>query len=315
MITQTPHVLALAGGVGGSKLALGLSRILPPSQLTIIVNTGDDEIFHGLHVSPDLDTVMYTLSNLSDTVKGWGIANDTFAVLGALERYGAPNWFNLGDMDFATHIQRTHLLKKGLTLSQVTRDLCQRLDVHHLIAPMSDQPVRTIAITDEGPMPFQNYFVQRRCEPKLQSVRFDGAASATPSPDFQRALETATALVYCPSNPIVSIGPILEVNSVRASIESFRGPRVAVSPIIGGQAFRGPAAKMLAELGEEISCVGIARRLTGLCDTLIIDHVDANRALDVQMIGLDPYVTNTIMENNNEKERLAHEICEYLDVL
>ena len=309
------HILALAGGVGGAKLALGLSRVLPPGRLTIVVNTGDDESFHGLHVSPDLDTVMYTLAGVADPERGWGVAGDTFQALEMLRRYGAPTWFNLGDRDLATHVRRTELLRQAYSLSQVTHTLSRCLGIQHSIVPMSDQPVRTIAVTDEGEMSFQTYFVQRRCEPRLCGVRFQGSQDAQVAPGFQKALQKASVLVYCPSNPVVSIGPILAIHSVAQAIATFKGPRLAVSPIVGGQALRGPAAKMLAELGEEVSCVGIARRLAGLCDTLIIDTADEGRAPQVEALGLRPHVTNTIMETDADKVRLAQEVCTLASVV
>ena len=302
------NILALAGGVGGAKLALGLMRIVPPNDLTVVVNTGDDEEFHGLHVSPDLDTVMYTLANLYNKETGWGLTDETFKALGMLERYGAPTWFNLGDKDMATHIERTRLLREGATLSQVTRRLCERLGVQANIVPMSDQPVRTMVETAEGDLTFQEYFVRRRCEPVIKGLRFHGADRAEMSPGFQEALGKAQAIVFCPSNPMLSIGPILAVSVAREALESFTGPRIAVSPIIGDQALKGPAAKMLRELGEEASCVGVARRLDRVCDVLVIDSQDAHRSRDVESVGLQAIATNTIMETDADKEQLAREV-------
>ena len=299
------HVLALAGGVGGAKLGVGLARILPPEALTIVVNTGDDETFHGLHVAPDLDTVMYTLAGLANPETGWGIADDTFNALALLGRYGAPTWFNLGDRDLATHIQRTARLRDGYTLSQVTQELCRALGIAPAIVPMSDQEVRTITITEEGELPFQVYFVQRRAQPRLHAVRFEGAERAEMAPAFREALRRAEVIVFCPSNPVISIGPILAVAGVREALTGFRGPRVAVSPIIGGEALRGPAAKMLRELGEEVSCVGVARRYQGLCDILVIDNVDASLAPQVEALGMGVAVTNTVMRTPEDQTALA----------
>lgn len=304
------RVLALAGGVGGAKLALGLARVLSPEELTVVVNTGDDEVFYGLHVSPDLDTVMYTLAGLANPETGWGLADDTFNTLAMLKRYGAATWFNLGDKDLATHIERTRLLRQGCSLSEVTGHLSRKLGVQASLAPMSDQPVRTIVETDEGDLPFQEYFVMRRCEPRISGVRFEGAQKASMSPAFALALRTAQAVIFCPSNPVVSIGPILSVAGARDGLRAFRGPRVAVSPIVGDQALRGPAAKMFSELGEDVSCVGVARRLLGVCDVLVIDHQDAHRASDVRVVGLEPVVLKTIMETDADKERLAHEVLQ-----
>ena len=232
-------VLALAGGVGGAKLALGLARILPPDRLTIVVNTGDDEEFHGLHVSPDLDTMTYTLSGSYNQETGWGVAGDSFETLGALNRLGSDTWFNLGDRDFAMHIRRTELLRRGMTLSQVTAELTERLGIEHPIVPMSDQPVRTVLETDAGTLSMQEYFVKNRAGPSVRSIRYVGAEDAQPSPGFKDALGSADAIVFCPSNPHLSVAPILAVPGVRDAIARHPGCRVAVSPIVGGDAVRG----------------------------------------------------------------------------
>ncbi len=307
------HVLAIAGGVGGAKLALGLSRRLTPDQLTIVVNTGDDETFHGLHVSPDLDTVMYTLAGIANPETGWGIAGESFRTLGALGRLGADTWFRLGDLDLATHVRRTEMLKSGVTLSQATRTLSSALGIRHAIVPMSDDPVRTIAVTEQGDLAFQEYFVHRHCEPCITGVRFDGVATAQPSPGFHAALATSTAIVYCPSNPLVSIGPVLALGGVSQAIKAFRGPRIAVSPIVGGHALRGPAAKMMAELKEEVSCAGVARRYIGRCDTMVIDTVDGMHARSIEALGMRASITNTIMNTDKDKEVLAHHIVSLIE--
>ena len=302
------QVIALAGGVGGSKLALGLARLLPPGQLTIIVNTADDEVFYGLHVSPDLDTVMYTLAGIVNPQTGWGIADDTFNVLAMLERYGAPAWFRLGDRDIATHIRRTQLLGQGRPLSEVTRELCSSLGIAHEVVPMTDDTVRTVLSTDKGDLPFQVYFVQQGCQPRVRGLRFEGAERARPSPRFEAALGEAAAVVFCPSNPFLSIDPILALPGVRERLASFRGQRVAVSPIVGGEAVRGPAAKMMTELGEEASCVGVARRYQALCDVLVIDEVDRDRADEVRALGLKVEVTGTVMATEDDKVTLARKV-------
>jgi LPPG:FO 2-phospho-L-lactate transferase len=302
------NILAIAGGVGGAKLAIGLSRVLAPDQLTIVVNTGDDEIFHGLHVSPDLDTVTYALAGLTNRETGWGIADDSFRTLEALGRLGAETWFGLGDIDMATHIRRTELLGKGRTLSEATAEITRHLGIEHPIVPMSDDPLRTIALTDEGELAFQDYFVRRACEPKITGVRFEERDKAWPSPGFSMALLKADAIVFCPSNPLVSIGPVLAVPGVRDEVAAFTGPRIAVSPIVGGKALKGPAAKMMAELGRDVSSVGVARYYEGICDCLVIDTVDAAEASAVEALGMDAVVTSTVMQSDDDKDRLARKI-------
>lgn len=295
----------MAGGVGGAKLALGLTRVLPPDDLIIVVNTGDDEEFHGLHVSPDLDTVMYTLSGLADLERGWGLSGETFQALEMLSRYGVPTWFNLGDRDLATHIRRTQLLREGQSLSEVTRELCRRVGISYTVAPMSDDRVRTMVETPEGVLAFQDYFVRLRCEPEAKAVQFEGAAEASPSPTFDEALYEARAIVFCPSNPFLSIDPILAVGDVEETIRRFNGPRLVVSPIVGGAAIRGPAAKMMRELGHPVSSVGVARKYAGLCDHFVIDNADADDAREIRTLGMEAHVTNTVMNSTEEKIALA----------
>ena len=235
-----PRVLAISGGVGGAKLALGMSRLLEPHELTIAVNTGDDETFHGLHVSPDVDTVVYALAGLTNPETGWGVAGDTFRALDALGRLGGETWFRLGDLDLAMHLRRTELLAAGSTLTEATRAICDALGVRHPVVPMSDAAVRTIARTEHGEMAFQEYFVRHACEPRITGVRFAGAENAPPSPALSEAIANADAIVFCPSNPLVSIEPVLAVQGVRDAIERFTGPRIAVSPIVGGTRAQGP---------------------------------------------------------------------------
>ena len=306
-------VLALAGGVGGAKLALGLSRIIPPESLTIVVNTGDDEVFHGLHVSPDLDTMMYALAGLTNPETGWGVVGDSFNALGMLGRYGGPTWFNLGDKDFATHVRRTQLLNQGLSLSEVTKTLCESLGVCHSIVPMSDDRVRTVVETDGGDLAFQVYFVQHRCQPVAKGIHFESAGGVSASQGFLTALEDGKALIFCPSNPFLSVAPILSVPGVRDCIESFPGTRVAVSPIVGGEALRGPAAKLLEELGHDVSCLGVARQYQGLCDVFLIDEVDRHHADAIGKLGMRVEVAPTIMVTDEDKVRLATHICRLLD--
>ena len=301
-------VLALAGGVGGAKLALGLSRIIPPGQLVICVNTGDDECFHGLHVSPDLDTVMYTLAGLADPETGWGLEGDTFCALGMLHRYGADTWFNLGDRDLATHIRRTQLLRRGSTLSEVTIELCSRLGIAHDVVPMSDDPVRTMLSTDIGELAMQSYFVQHRAEPRVQQVQYVGANSAKASQGLQDAIDQASLIVFCPSNPFLSLGPIFAVSGVRERLENASALRLAVSPIIGGAAVRGPAAKIMSELGHEVSCVGVAGQYLGICDLLVIDNIDAHLGPAIQRLGMRPVSTSILMNSDEDKVALAKSV-------
>ncbi len=305
-----PRVLAIAGGVGGAKLALGLSKVLAPDELTVVVNTGDDEIFHGLHVSPDVDTVAYALAGLTNHETGWGVVGDSFRVLEALGRLGGETWFRLGDLDLALHLRRTELLAAGRSLSEATHAITQALGVRHAVVPMSDGPVRTVALTERGEMAFQEYFVKHRCEPRIEGVRFDGAGSSRPSPGFRRALAEADAIVFCPSNPVVSIGPVLAVPGVREAIEGFVGPRIAVSPIVGGVALKGPAAKMMAELGEEVSNAGVARRYAGLIDILVLDTSDAAEAPAVEALGVEARIAPTVMTSDADKKALAEHVLE-----
>ncbi len=308
------RALALAGGVGGAKLVVGLSHCLAPDELIVVVNTGDDEEFHGLHVSPDLDTMMYTLAGLSNPETGWGLNGDTFTALAMLRQYGADVWFNLGDRDLATHIRRTQLLGQGLTLSEVTAQLCAALGVTHRIAPMSDQPVRTVLETlpsenwAGGRLSMQEYFVRQRSQPEVSAIHYMGAADAVPSPGLDAALSQADILVICPSNPALSVQPIVEVSGMRERVASFSGLRVAVSPIVGDDAVRGPAGRIMAGLGQEVSVVGVARAYRDFCDVLVIDRQDEGLASAVAEAGLRPVVTNTIMNTLQDRVDLARKV-------
>ncbi|MEC9272913.1 MAG: 2-phospho-L-lactate transferase, partial [Chloroflexota bacterium] len=279
-----------------------------PGDLIVCVNTGDDEAFHGLHVSPDLDTMMYTLSGFSNKENGWGVAGDTFTALEMLGKFGVDTWFNLGDRDLATHILRTQMLSEGRTLSEVTSELNKSLGVFHEIIPMSDDPVKTVLSTDEGELPMQRYFVGRRAEPIVSEVRYRGADVADASPGLHDALTKAALLVFCPSNPYLSLGPILALPEVRQRIRTFPGKRVCVSPIVGGDAVNGPAGKIMAELGKEVSCVEVAREYRDICDVLVIDSQDRELASQVEEMGVTPLVTSTIMETEEDKIALAREI-------
>ena len=270
-------------------------------------------MFHGLHVSPDLDTMMYTLSGLSNKETGWGIAGDTFAGLDMLRKFGVDTWFNLGDRDFATHIRRSQLLDEGRTLSEVTCELTQSLGVNHEIIPMSDDSVKTVLLTNEGELSMQRYFVDRRAEPKVSEIRYIGADVADPSPGLRDALGRATSLVFCPSNPYLSLGPILALPSVRQALKDFPGKRVCVSPIVGGDAVKGPAGKIMAELGKTVSSVEVAKEYQDICDVLVIDCQDQDLASQIEEMGIIPLVTSTIMETEEDKIALAKEILDLVD--
>ncbi|MBI4761102.1 MAG: 2-phospho-L-lactate transferase [Chloroflexota bacterium] len=320
------RITALAGGVGGAKLAHGLAQILPPEDLTIIVNTGDDFEHLGLYICPDLDTVCYTLAGLANPQTGWGRANETWNAMANLKRLGAPDWFNLGDSDLATHIERTRRLKEGQTLSQITRDFCKAWGVKHTVLPMSDQPVRTIVETEEGDLPFQEYFVHRKCEPRVKGFRFEGADVAEPAPGTREALQSAEAVVICPSNPWVSIDPILRVLSL--TLSPLRPPsplplgegkggwgegvRVAVSPIIGGQTVKGPAAKMFSELGIEPSALAVAKHYGALLTGFVMDETDAQLREEVRGLNMRVLVTNTLMQSLDDRMQLASEVVNFI---
>ena len=303
-----PQVLALAGGVGGAKLVVGLAHCLDPADLVVGVNTGDDELFHGLHVSPDLDTMMYTLAGLSNPETGWGLQGDTFEALSMLRRYGVDTWFNLGDRDLATHIRRSQLLAQGLSLSQVTSELCTALGVRHGVVPMSDLPVRTMLHTPEGRLSMQEYFVQRRAQPEVSAVEYVGAAESSPSAGLINAVGNARMIVICPSNPALSVLPIVAVAGMRELLADFRGVRVAVSPIVGNDAVRGPAGRIMAGLGQEVSVAGVARVYREFCDVLVIDQQDEGMASAVAQEGLQPVVTNTIMNSLQDRIDLARSV-------
>ena len=276
----------------------------------MVVNTGDDESFHGLHVSPDVDTMMYTLAGLANPETGWGVAGDTFNSLSMLRQLGLDAWFNLGDRDLAVHIRRTQLLNQGYSLSQATASISRALGVSHDIVPMSDDPVKTVVTTDEGDLPMQQYFVQRRAEPVVSSIEYVGAGSAKPSPGFAEAMDQGGMLVLCPSNPFLSLAPILAMPGVRQALEVFPGRRVAVSPIVAGAAVRGPAAKIMTELGKDASVVGVAGEYAGICDYFLIDRQDSSLAPQVAELGINPVVDSIVMHTDEDKVALAQRILD-----
>jgi LPPG:FO 2-phospho-L-lactate transferase len=301
------QVVALAGGVGGAKLAEGLQATVG-ERLTVVVNTADDTERHGLLVCADHDTVMYTLAGLENPEFGWGLAGDSWNVMGALERYGEEGWFRLGDQDLATHIVRTERLRGGARLTDVCRQLQLRLGVVATILPMTDEPVRTQVRTDDGWIAFQDYFVRLRQAPEVREVGFDGIDAARPTPEVDAAIAAASMIVIAPSNPIVSVGPILAVPGMSEALAAARdrgAPIVAVSGIIGGKALKGPADRMLASLGHEPTALGVARGYAGLIDTFVMDTVDRELVPAVEALGLRAVVTDTIMTDDASRARLA----------
>lgn len=304
------NVVALAGGVGGAKLADGLQRTVG-ENLTVIVNTGDDFELHGLHLSPDLDTVVYTLAGMANRETGWGIAGDTFDNLEMITRYGGEDWFRVGDRDLATHLLRTQMLRGGFSLTQVTQNLARALGVRATVLPMTNEPVATIVNTNAGELAFQEYFVHRRWQPAVKSYRFHGIEKAKVTPEIVNAVQNAHVLVLCPSNPFVSLEPILSVGGMRDLVSRTRVPKVAVSPIVGGVALKGPAAKMFQELGREPSAFEVAKMMRGTLDRFVLDRIDEAQARNIKDLGLRVWVTDTIMRNEEDRERLAREIVEW----
>jgi LPPG:FO 2-phospho-L-lactate transferase len=307
------RVLCLAGGVGGAKLADGLQEVLAPGDLTVVVNTGDDLERHGLAIWPDHDTVLYTLAGIADPGQGWGIAGETYAVSAQLARLGEETWFRLGDRDVATHVFRTERLRRGARPTEVALELARSLGVRSRILPMADQPVRTRVRTAGGWLDFQDYFVRLRQEPEVLEVRFGGATDATAAPEVLEAIRTAEAIVVGPSNPIVSIGPILAVPGLLAEIVAARRrgvPAIGVSGIVGGKTLRGPADRMMASLGEEPNAMGVARRYAAadLLDVFVLDCADETLAGEVQALGLEVVVTDTVMTDAGSRARLAREM-------
>ncbi len=309
---MTGHVIALCGGVGGAKLAFGLTKILDPGDLTLVVNTGDDFCHLGLQICPDLDTVAYTLAGLSDRERGWGMAGETWNFMAALRRLGGESWFQLGDQDLAIHVERSRRAAKGDTLSQITTDLTAALGISHAVVPMSDQPVKTIIQTATGELAFQRYFVAEACRPAATGVRFEGADAASASPALLTALmrRDVSAVVICPSNPYLSIDPILSIPGVREGLAAIGAPVVAVSPIVGGEAIKGPAAKLMRELGACPGALAVANHYRGLVDGLVIDRTDAAEAGALRVAGVSPLVTDSIMKTDADRICLAIQTLE-----
>jgi LPPG:FO 2-phospho-L-lactate transferase len=310
-------IVALAGGVGGARLAAGLAAVLPPRELTIIVNTGDDFEHLGFSICPDLDTVMYTLAGVNNPVQGWGRAGESWNFMAALEELGGERWFRLGDRDLAIHVLRSMALARGVPLSTITRTLCVRLGVRHPVLPMSNTPVRTRVRTAAGELAFQDYFVRRRCRPRVTGFRYAGSRKAAATPELQCIMRSGrvSAVVVCPSNPYVSIAPILSVPEVRDWLKRRAFPIVAVSPIIGGQALKGPAAKMMRELGRDTSALGIALHYGKRVDGWVIDECDAAERQAIEQAGRAVTVTDTIMRDRRGSARLARRVLAFARAL
>jgi len=302
------HIVILAGGVGGAKLVQGFADICPPKRLSVVGNVADDWEFHGLWVSPDIDTLTYTLAGLIDEQKGWGVREESFRALGLLNRLGKETWMQLGDQDFGLHIYRTERRRKGERPSVIAREIAERLGVRVPILLPTDDPVHTRVQTPAGWLAFQEYFVRERCAPPVHDVRFDGAERATPTPEVLGALDRADLIVIAPSNPIVSIGPILAVQGIRRAIERSRALKLAISPIVGGRAIKGPAAEMLRTLGHTADARGVAKLYAGLVDAFVIDEVDRSEAAALSALGLSIWVEQTVMRTREEKCHLAERL-------
>ncbi len=311
-------LVALCGGVGAARMLSGLVRVVPPDGITAIVNVGDDMVLHGLHISPDLDTVTYTLAGMDNRDTGWGVAGESWAVMDELGRLGGEDWFRLGDRDLATHLFRTGRLRGGETLSSVTAELCRRRGIAVRLLPVTDDPLRTrVTLAEASPLGpagtevgFQDYFVRLHHDVAVNSVRFEGAGAARPSSGVMESLEQADTIVVCPSNPVVSIGPVLAVPGVREILATRRTRVVAVSPIIAGAALKGPADRLMAELGTEASVVGLARLYAPWAGTLVVDTADAERAADVEAEGVRCIVTPTVMSSPERAADLARVVVD-----
>ena len=307
-------IVALAGGVGGAKLVYGFAQILKPGDLTVVVNTGDDFEHYGLYICPDLDTVCYSLANLADPLTGWGRAGDTYQSLEEAIKLGGPDWFKIGNNDLGTHLERTRRLKTGQKLSKITRDFCQVWGINSRVIPMTDDKVSTILITAEmGELPFQEYFVHQKCQPSIRAIKYSGADKAKPVPEIINAIEEASLIVICPSNPWVSIDPILSVQGIKKAMNKKKV--VVVSPIIQGKALKGPAAKMFIELGTEPSAEAVVDHYCDFIRGFVFDQLDINLKSKIDQRGIISYTTNTIMHNPTDKVRLAEKIINFSETI
>jgi LPPG:FO 2-phospho-L-lactate transferase len=306
------RIAALAGGVGAAKFLAGLVQEIPPEDLTVVVNTGDDFEWHGLTVCPDLDTVVYTLGGVANPSTGWGLRGDTFQALDRLEELGSDSWFRIGDRDLATHVYRTNRLRCGSSLSDVARALAAGSGVATAILPMSDAPVRTRVHTDEGTLDFQDYFVRRGCAPRVSGFTYEGSERAAPAAGVLEAIDQASVVVVCPSNPFISIGPILAVRGVRQALRSTAAQVVAISPIVAGKALKGPADQMLRDAGLEVSATSIARMYGDFADGFVLDRRDAALVPDIERLGMNVRAVETVMDSPATAARLARAVLEML---
>lgn len=307
-------IVALAGGVGAARFLDGLTRVVAPERVYIIGNTADDAEIHGLHVSPDLDTVAYTLAGMANPRHGWGIRGDSFRCLEALGQLGADTWFQLGDIDLATHLYRTDRLRQGATLAEVTSEIARALKVRSMLVPMSNQQVRTRICTASGELEFQTYFVKRRARDRVLAMRFEGASEAAPAPGLLDAIAAAEAIILCPSNPFISIGPILAIPSIRDALRRRRDHVAAISPIVGGRALKGPAAKMMKSMKLRASAAEVAKLYADFAGVFVLDEVDRKQAAQVAAFDVRPVVTNTVMSGLRERKALARVVTRELGV-
>lgn len=316
-MTASRRTLALSGGVGGAKLVLGLAHTMAPEDLTVVANTGDDFRHLGLHISPDIDTVVYTLAGLANPELGWGREGETWSFMAGLRQLGGEDWFNLGDGDLAMHVLRTNRLAEGASLSKVTRDLSLSLGITVSILPMSDDPVQTVVETPDDPLAFQHYFVREQCAPIVTGFRFEHIEKAHPNSALMDALrdDTTGAVIIAPSNPFVSVDPILHLPGLRQALDAFAGPILAVSPIVGGKAIKGPAAKMMRELGMPSDAAAVARHYSGLIDGFVIDRIDADQEDEIRKLGMDVMVTGTVMRDLDSKIALAQDCLAFAERL
>jgi LPPG:FO 2-phospho-L-lactate transferase len=311
---KRPPVVALAGGVGAARFLDGLTRVIAPERAFIIGNTADDAEIHGLHISPDLDTVTYTLAEMANPQHGWGIRGDSFRCLDALGRLGAGTWFQLGDMDLATHLYRTERLQQGATLTEVTAEIARALKIRSTLVPMSNERVRTCICTPKGELEFQTYFVKRRARDRVSAIRFEGASHAAPAPGVLDAIANAPAIILCPSNPFISIGPILAIPGIRKALQRRRDKVAAVSPIVGGRALKGPAARMMKSMNLKPSAVEVAKLYADFVGIFVFDELDRKQSTQIAALDMRPVVINTIMRGQRERKALAGTVVRELGI-